>query len=74
MRVTSKGQVTIPRNVRDVMGIRPAETEVEFVLGENDRWYLKKTMTRKKGVSRFRTINLSSGIGAASRLTFQGYN
>ena len=31
MRVTSKGQVTIPLEVRQKLGIRPS-TEVEFVL------------------------------------------
>ena len=32
-RVTSKGQVTIPKRVRDHLGIKPG-SEVEFVLGE----------------------------------------
>ena len=50
MRVTSKGQVTIPQEVREAMGIHPSETEVEFVQDENGRWYLKKKITRKKGV------------------------
>ncbi len=31
MRVTTKGQVTIPKEIRDVLGIRPG-TEVEFRL------------------------------------------
>jgi AbrB family looped-hinge helix DNA binding protein len=31
MRVTSKGQVTIPRNVRQHLGILP-QSEVEFVM------------------------------------------
>ncbi|MDO9268517.1 MAG: AbrB/MazE/SpoVT family DNA-binding domain-containing protein [Methylobacter sp.] len=39
MRVTSKGQVTIPQNVRESMGILPAETEIEFLQDENGRWY-----------------------------------
>ena len=30
VRVTTKGQVTIPRNVRETLGITP-ETEIEFV-------------------------------------------
>jgi len=30
MRVTTKGQVTIPRNIREVLGISP-ETEIDFV-------------------------------------------
>ncbi|NJD38239.1 MAG: AbrB/MazE/SpoVT family DNA-binding domain-containing protein [Geobacter sp.] len=34
MRVTSKGQVTIPRNVRQRLGIFP-QTEVEFVVEGN---------------------------------------
>lgn len=33
MRVTEKGQVTIPRNIRQKLGIRPG-TEVEFGMGE----------------------------------------
>ena len=40
MRVTSKGQVTIPRNIREALGIMP-ETEIEFV-EENGRFYLVK--------------------------------
>lgn len=34
MRVTSKGQVTIPRNVRQRLGIFP-QSEVEFVVEGN---------------------------------------
>jgi AbrB family looped-hinge helix DNA binding protein len=30
MRVTTKGQVTIPRDVREALGISP-ETEIEFL-------------------------------------------
>jgi AbrB family looped-hinge helix DNA binding protein len=29
MRVTTKGQVTIPRNIREILGIIP-ETEIAF--------------------------------------------
>lgn len=34
MRVTSKGQVTIPRNIRQKLGITP-QSEVEFVIEGN---------------------------------------
>lgn len=34
MRITSKGQVTIPAHVRDFAGFRPG-TEVEFVISED---------------------------------------
>ncbi len=43
MRVTVKGQVTIPQHIRKKLGITP-ETEVDFV-EENGRVYLVK----KKG-------------------------
>ena len=40
MRVTSKGQVTIPQHIREKLGIFPA-TEIEFV-EEKDRVYIIK--------------------------------
>jgi AbrB family looped-hinge helix DNA binding protein len=49
MRVTTKGQVTIPRNIREILGITP-ETEIAF-REENGRFYIIKvdepTVTRK---------------------------
>ncbi len=57
MRVTSKGQVTIPQNVRENMGILPAETEIEFMQDESGRWYIVKAQTAKKRDSRFRTAH-----------------
>lgn len=41
MRVTSKGQVTIPRDIRHKMGIAP-QSEVEFVV-EGNTVVLRKT-------------------------------
>jgi AbrB family looped-hinge helix DNA binding protein len=35
MRITSKGQVTIPKNLRDEFGLLPG-TEVEFVAEEGE--------------------------------------
>jgi AbrB family looped-hinge helix DNA binding protein len=40
MRVTIKGQVTIPQDIRKKLGITPA-TEVDFI-EEDDRVYLVK--------------------------------
>jgi AbrB family looped-hinge helix DNA binding protein len=57
MKVTSKGQVTIPQNVREEMGIRPAETEVEFVRDEQGRWFLSKAKPQKAQQSRFRRVH-----------------
>lgn len=41
MRVTTKGQVTIPRSVREALGITP-ETEIDFK-EENGKFYIVKT-------------------------------
>jgi len=56
MRVTTKGQVTIPRRVREILGIAP-ETEVEF-LEENGKFYIVKTSKDKaaKHFARLRGI------------------
>jgi len=45
MRVTSKGQVTIPREIRDRMGITP-QSEVEFTV-EEGQVILRKTRSGK---------------------------
>ncbi len=62
MRVTSKGQVTIPRDVRENMGILLAETEVEFLQDENGRWYLIKATAPERKASRFRTAHQSGKL------------
>ena len=41
MRVTAKGQVTIPRNVRESLGIKP-ECEIDFI-ENNGKFYIVKT-------------------------------
>jgi len=41
MRVTTKGQVTIPRGVREALGISP-ETEIDFI-EDQGRFYIVKT-------------------------------
>lgn len=47
MRITSKGQVTIPQDIREKFGLLP-NTEVEFVARRNTVQLVKaKTMTRR---------------------------
>ncbi len=41
MRVTTKGQVTIPLYIRKKMQIAPA-SEVDFIIGEDGRVYVVK--------------------------------
>jgi AbrB family looped-hinge helix DNA binding protein len=46
MHVTTKGQVTIPKEIRQRLGISPA-SEVDFVVGEDGRVYLVKKANQK---------------------------
>jgi len=48
MRITSKGQVTIPRNVREKLGLLP-QTEVEFVVEGNVAYVRKATGAQQRG-------------------------
>lgn len=65
MRITSKGQVTIPREVRDRLGLHP-ETEVEFVVKGNAVQIVKAKPGTSRGarvVGRIRgraTTNMST--------------
>lgn len=51
MRVTTKGQVTIPQHIREKLGITPA-TEVDFV-EEKDRVFLVKRKGGKSATGKF---------------------
>jgi AbrB family looped-hinge helix DNA binding protein len=51
MRITSKGQVTIPLDIREMLGIVPS-SEVDFV-SEDGRVWLRK---RKPGAARGRGL------------------
>ena len=56
MRVTTKGQVTIPRDIREKLGIIP-ETNIDFE-EDNGRFYIVKTTKPKSSnkLKRFRGI------------------
>ncbi len=54
MRVTIKGQVTIPQHIREKLGITPA-TEVEFV-EEKGKVYIIKRPGKSKSSRRFRKL------------------
>ncbi|NCJ05900.1 AbrB/MazE/SpoVT family DNA-binding domain-containing protein [Synechococcales cyanobacterium C] len=41
MKITTKGQVTVPRHIRETLGLTP-ETEIDFI-EENGRVYVVKT-------------------------------
>lgn len=48
MKITSKGQVTIPKDMRDSLGLLPG-TEVEFVPGEDEVRIRKALRGRRRG-------------------------
>jgi AbrB family looped-hinge helix DNA binding protein len=48
MRITSKGQVTIPIDIREKLGLLP-NTEVEFKLVGNDLYLVRAAQQPAKG-------------------------
>ena len=54
MRVTIKGQVTIPQEIREKLGITPA-VEVDFI-EEKGRVYLVKSKGKPKKTHRFNKL------------------
>ncbi|OQY11576.1 MAG: AbrB family transcriptional regulator [Desulfobacteraceae bacterium 4572_19] len=46
MHVTTKGQITIPVNVREALGIIP-ETDVDFI-EDNERFYIVRSSKPRK--------------------------
>ena len=50
MRVTEKGQVTIPKEIREHLGIEPG-SEVEFVASENGALLVKSDAGQRSSVA-----------------------
>ena len=55
MRVTSKGQVTIPQAIREKLGIAPY-SEVDFVVEENKVLLVKKESNEDSPFKRLRGV------------------
>lgn len=64
MRITSKGQVTIPVEIREEMGLLP-DTEVEFIVRGNNVILKKADQPSRRG----RTIVSALRGKATSRMT-----
>ena len=64
MRVTTKGQVTIPQEIRKKLGITPA-VEIDFI-EEKDRVYLVKKKGKAKRAHNFRKLR---GVGNVKMTT-----
>ena len=63
MRVTTKGQVTIPRNIRESLGITP-ETEIDFIESDGKFYIVKTDGPKIKG--KFKSLR---GIATAKMTT-----
>ncbi len=66
MKITSKGQVTIPVAIREKAGLLP-DTEVEFVLS-GKRVYLRRAGSKRRGR---RVVEALRGKGAVRMTTDQ---
>ena len=68
--VTTKGQVTIPKTIRDHLDIRPGSS-VEFEAAPDGRVYIVKKGTRPKAArrtpSRFGAIRGTATAGLSTR-------
>ena len=62
--VTIKGQVTIPKPVRDILGIT-AGSKVDFTMAEDGRVVLTKAKTTKPP-SRFESLRGRAGPGPST--------
>jgi AbrB family looped-hinge helix DNA binding protein len=62
--VTSKGQVTIPKRVRDLLGIGPGSV-IDFLRIEDGRVVLVK-VGRKTGPTRFARLRGHAGKGLST--------
>jgi antitoxin PrlF len=60
--VTIKGQVTIPKPVRDLLGIRPGST-VNFEMAADGRVVISKVGHGRRRPSRFERLRGSAGPG-----------
>ncbi len=69
MRVTTKGQVTIPQHVREKLGIFPG-TEVEFIVHGDAAKLVKSRQKKGRRLSRGgRAVELLAGSATDKRLS-----
>jgi AbrB family looped-hinge helix DNA binding protein len=64
MKVTTKGQVTIPLHIRESFGILP-NTEVEFIV-EKQRIYIEKPTGSSNKANRYKKLR---GVGTIKMTT-----
>lgn len=63
--MTTKGQVTIPRRVRDHLGLKPGAA-IDFVLDERGRVTVRPARTGGRAKSRFAKLRGSATSGLST--------
>lgn len=63
-RLTIKGQVTVPKNVRDFLGLTSGSSAVEFIIDEDGSVRVQKAQVREV---RRPGVQASSASGAVGR-------
>lgn len=63
--ITAKGQVTIPKAIRDRLGLKPGE-RVIFAVDEEGRAVLRPAKGRKAAPSRFRKLRGTATSGLST--------
>lgn len=64
-RMTSKGQVTIPKNIRQRLGLTPG-CEVRFAVGKDGQIVLEEKNAADRGPSRFDAIRGTLDLGVST--------
>ena len=70
MRITSKGQVTIPQAIREAAGLLP-DTEVDFILDETGVRIVRSDLARRPGRGERAVERLRRHRGAVTMTTDQ---
>jgi len=65
MRITSKGQVTIPQEIRERLGLLP-NTEVEFIVEGSAVRIVKVKTQRTRGVNTVRRLRGSATVSMST--------
>lgn len=68
MRITAKGQVTIPQDVRERAGFLP-QTEVDFIIEDDTVRIVKSHTSRRPGRGKIAVERLRAGAGQVSMTT-----
>lgn len=68
-RLTIKGQVTVPKNVRDFLGLTSGSSAVEFIIDDDGSVRVQKTCARPAARAAVRETGSVHAAGGVDRCT-----